>query len=195
MQKRNGFTLVEVIVTLAIAAIVLSIGVPSFQSYIQNSRQTTAVNELATALQLARNSAITQRTRVVLCKSNNTSVAAPTCRTGAGSGDWLQGWMIFTDPNNSGTLDGGETILRVHGAIDSNTNVSFAGNNNVTNRVSFNAQGIALGSNGTILYCDPRGNVFAKALVISVGGQIRQALDETGNDGIVDIQGTNISCV
>lgn len=195
MQKQNGFTLVEVIVTMAIAAVVLSIGVPSFQSYTQNSRQTTAINELATALQLARNSAITQRVRVTLCKSNDSSAATPTCQNGPGSGDWLQGWVIFTDLNNDSVLNAGDVLLRAHGAINNDASVSFVGNNNVANRVSFDAKGIALGFNGTILHCDSRGDTFAKALVISLGGQVRQARDEAGSDGIVDVNGANVICV
>jgi type IV fimbrial biogenesis protein FimT len=178
-------------VTLAIAAIVLSIGVPSFQAYIQNSRQTTDINELATALQLARNTAISRKVRVTICKSND----GANCRTGGGSGDWKQGWMLFTNPNNiTGTagLTAAEELLRVHGALGGDG--SFIGNNNVVNRVSFNAKGLALGSNGTITRCDSRGNTSAKALVISLGGQVRQAVDDSGN-GIVDVDGTGATDV
>lgn len=167
-------------VTLAIAAIVLSIGVPSFQTYIQNSRQSTDITELATALQLARNTAITQRTRVTLCKSND----GANCRSGGGSGDWKQGWMMFTDPDNDATLDVGETLLRVHGALDGDG--SFIGNNNVVNRVTFSAKGLAVGRNGHITRCDSRGATHAMALVIATGGQVRQAID-TNNNGIVDL--------
>lgn len=180
MKMQNGFSLIELMVTVAIAAIVLTIGVPSFQAYIQNSRQTTTLNELATALQLARNNAITRRVRVTLCKSSD----GANCPSGAGSGDWTQGWMMFTNPNNDNTLDAGETLLRVHGAIAGAS--SLIGNNNVVNKVSFDAKGIARSSNGTITHCDSRGATSAKALVISVGGHVRQAID-SDSDGIVDV--------
>ena len=188
MKMQNGFSLVEAIVTLAIAAIVLSIGVPSFQTYIQNSRMSTDITELATALQLARNTAVTQRTRVTLCKSSD----GATCPVGAGSGDWSQGWLMFTDPNDDGVLDAGETVLRVHEALSGDG--TFVGNNNVVNRVTFTAKGLALGRNGTIKRCDSRGATHAKAIVISTGGQIRQATDDVGSDGIVDVNGVNITC-
>lgn len=188
MKMQNGFSLIELMVTLAIAAIVLTIGVPSFQAYTQNNQQTITVNELATALQLARNNAISRRVRVTLCKSSD----GATCPSGAGSGDWTQGWLMFTDPNNNSTLDAGETQLRVHGAVTGTA--TLIGNNNVVNKVSFDAKGIALGSNGTITHCDSRGATSAKALVISIGGQVRQATDDSGN-GIVDVDGTGATDV
>jgi len=188
MNKQNGFSLIEVIVTMAIAAIVLSIGVPSFQSYTQNNRQTIAINELATALQLARNSAVSRRVDVTLCKSLN----GANCIVGAGSGDWSQGWMVFTNPNGidgtAGLTPGTEELLRVHGTMQSNA--TLIGNNNVVNQVTFSSQGLALGSNGTITYCDSRGNTASTALVISVGGQVRQA-EDTDGDGIVENGGGN----
>jgi len=184
MSKGNGFSLVEVIATMAIAAIVLSVGVPSFQSYIQNNRQTIVVNELATALRLARNSAISRRVPVTLCKSPN----GINCVIGADSGDWSQGWMMFTNPNGiDGTAglnpNAGEVLLRVHNTLQGNN--SLAGNNNVINRVTFSSQGLARGSNGTITHCDSRGNIAATALIVSVAGRVRQAEDADG-DGIVE---------
>jgi len=184
MSRKNGFSLVEVIVTMAIAAIVLTVGVPSFQSYTQNNRQTIALNELATALQLARNSAISRQVPVTLCKSPN----GANCVIGAGSGDWSQGWMIFTNPNGIDGIanldpDAGEELLRVHGALQGNA--TLIGNNNVVNQVTFSSQGLALGRNGTITHCDSRGNTAATALVISVGGQVRQA-EDSDDDGIVE---------
>jgi len=170
MCKRNGFSLIEVIVTLAIAAIVLSIAVPSFQSYTQNNRQTIAINELATALQLARSSAITHRMRAVVCKSSD----ATNCTA---DGTWTQGWIVFTDADNNNTLDAGENILRVHGAVQGN--VTISGNANTANLIAFNPQGILVSLNGRITYCDSRGNNYATALFISRAGRVR--FEDDGN--------------
>ncbi len=164
MSKGNGFSLIEVIVTLAIAAIVLSIGVPSFQSYIQNNRQTIAINELATALRFARNSAITHRIRTAMCKSSD----GANCTA---DGTWTQGWIVFTDTDNNNTLDAGENILRVHGPVQGNATIS--GNNNAADLIAFNPQGILATLNGRITYCDSRGNNYATALFISRGGRVR----------------------
>lgn len=191
MKIQNGFTLIEVIVTMAIAAIILTIGVPSFQTSIQNNRKTTSISELATALQLARNTAITRRVRVTLCKSPD----GINCVTGGGSGDWSQGWMMFTNPNNvaaTAGLSGVETLLRVHAALSSNT--TLIGSGPTVNRVSFKPQGLIDGNIGTITYCDSRGNTDAGALIISFAGQVRQAVD-SNNDGVVENgSGGPVSC-
>ncbi|MDT8385069.1 MAG: GspH/FimT family pseudopilin [Gammaproteobacteria bacterium] len=189
MNRQNGFTLIELAITLAIAAIVLAIAVPSYQTSVQNNRRTTAVNDLATALQLARSTAISRRVTTTVCKSSD----GATCPIGGGSGDWSQGWMVFTDANNNATLDAGETLLRVHSALAGTA--TFVGNNNVVNSVSFSPQGLARGSNGTIRHCDSRGAADASALVISVGGQVRHATDSPGDsDTIVDVEGVNVTC-
>jgi len=184
MNRQNGFSLIEAMVTMGIAAIVLSMGVPAFQSYSQNSRQTIAINELATALQLARNSAVARRQPVTLCKSPN----GINCVTGGASGDWSQGWMMFTNPNDidgtAGLTPGTEALLRVHGALQGNA--TLVGTGPVVHQITFMPQGrINNGFGGTITHCDSRGNTAATALVISIGGQVRQAKDTNG-DGIVE---------
>lgn len=193
MKRLKGFSLIELIVTLAIAAIVLSIAIPSYQSTVRNNQRTTAINELANALQLARSTAISRRVTVTVCKSNTITAATPTCRTGGSSGDWSQGWIIFTDADESLSINGTDTLLRVHDALPGN--ITFIGNTNVVNRVSFSPQGLARGSNGTITHCDSRGATDAGALVISVGGQVRHATDSPGDsDPIVDVEGVNVTC-
>jgi len=167
MKTQNGFSLIEIIVTLSIAAVLLSLGVPAFQSYTQNSRQTTVINELASALQLARNGAITRRARVTLCKSAN----GQDCVSDGAASDWTQGWMIFADSNSNNTRDSGEDILRVHGAVQGN--VTLSGGTAAANRVSFDPRGLLASGNGTITYCDSRGNSSASALVFSRAGQVR----------------------
>ncbi len=167
MSKGNGFSLVEVIATMAIAAIVLSVGVPSFQSYIQNNRQTTAINELATALQLARNSAVSRRVQVTVCKSPDGN----NCVVDGNTSDWTQGWIIFADTNNDNIRDADEDILRVHGPIQGN--VTISGGGNTSDSISFSPNGLLASLNGTITYCDSRGDNYASALVVSRTGRVR----------------------
>lgn len=167
MDSGKGFSLIEVMVTLAIAAIVLSVGVPSFQSFIQSNRQTTAINELATALQLARSTAVSRRVRVTVCKSPD----GLNCVIDGDSSDWSQGWIVFADPTNSNIRDDNEDILRVHGAVRGNATISGGGN--TADRVAFKPQGMLASLNGTITYCDSRGSSRATKLVINRGGQVR----------------------
>lgn len=91
MNKIRGFTLVELMVTIAVAAILLTVGVPSFRELIQNNRVTTSNNALITALQLARSEAVKRGRSITVCASTDgTSCAA--------SVDWTTGWIVTTDP-------------------------------------------------------------------------------------------------
>ena len=115
MSKQSGFTLIELMVTLALIAIVLMIGVPSFRSMVTNNRVVAQANELATSIQYARSEAIKRTTSVSICSSTNQTACD-------GGNAWATGWLVFTDANSNGALDGGDTILRVFdGSSTTNT--------------------------------------------------------------------------
>lgn len=80
-----GFTLIELMVTISVLAVLLGVGVPSFQATIQGNRITTTANDLVAALQLARSEAVRRGVNVTVCSSNNQS----TC-----SGAWTNGWVV-----------------------------------------------------------------------------------------------------
>jgi len=186
VQGNRGFTLVELMVTLAIAAIVMSVAVPSFATFIQNNRQTTNINGLVIALNFARAEATTRQQRVTVCKSADGAACAS-------SGDWSQGWIVFADPvDPKGSVDAGDNIVRVTGALTGVT--SFSGNVPVADSVSFKPQGLIDGIAGTITLCDSRGASHAAATIISLGGRIRLATD-SNNDGTVENgSGSNVTC-
>lgn len=89
MNRQRGFTLMELIITVAIAAIVLAVGVPSFQGMMRNNRAATQANEMIAALNLARSEAAKRGSRVSLCPSSS--------GTGCGGTDWSSGWIVFVD--------------------------------------------------------------------------------------------------
>jgi len=90
-----GVTLVELLVTLAVAAILTAAAVPSFQSMVQNNRAVTQVNEFVTAIHLARSEAVKRGNPVTVCASNNQRQ----CNAG---NSWTTGWLVFEDTNASG---------------------------------------------------------------------------------------------
>jgi type IV fimbrial biogenesis protein FimT len=112
MNRPLGFTLIELIVTVALAAILLTIGVPSFQEMMRNNRAATHTNEMLTALNFARSEAVKRGRDVLLCPSTD---PANWC---VGT-DWSGGWIVFADLNNNGAADAGE-ILRVWEALSGN---------------------------------------------------------------------------
>ncbi|BCX88542.1 type IV fimbrial biogenesis protein FimT [Methylomarinovum tepidoasis] len=169
-SRATGFTLIELMVTVAMAAIVLTVGVPSFQALVKNNRLTTAANELVGALNLARSEAIKRGVRVTVCKSAD----GASCAT---SGNWEQGWIVFTDEDNDAAYDSAsETLLRVQEAIEGQ--LTMTGNTNVADYISYVASGRSQLTGGgfqagTITICDDRSGNVGKDLVLSSTGKIR----------------------
>ena len=150
-NRPRGFTLIELLVTLAIVAIVAVIAAPSLQNFVLNNRIRSQAAALTTSLIFARSEAITRSTRVVVCP-NTTSRCSGT--------EWESGWVVFVDANNNAVLDGEETQLEVHVALDGNN--TLRGTTHVSAYVSFDYDGRAQKVNqdpqsGTFVLCDQRG--------------------------------------
>lgn len=133
MNRQVGFTLMELIVTVAIAAILLTIGVPSFQDTMRNNRAATHMNEMMTALNLARSEAAKLGKRVSLCPSTDQA----TCTGGT---DWTKGWIVFIDTAVADTSVTVGTVLRVWDSFAGNP--TFGGPANV--RYRFTGDAIAV---------------------------------------------------
>lgn len=145
-QFNHGFTLMELLVTMAVAAILLAIAVPNYQTFVLNSRMTGQSNDFLSALQLARSEAVKRGTRVSVCKSADSAA----CTAG---GTWAQGWIVFEDGGVQGTLDGADTLLRAFPALSGND--TLVGNASVVNFVSYQASGATAGTIGTVSLCPP----------------------------------------
>lgn len=137
MNRQKGFTLVEMVVVSSIVAILLAIGVPSY-TYVTNSyRISNEVNGLLGDLQFARAEAIKEGQPVTLCASRD----GFTCN--AGSLNWHQGWIVFSNPNGNATVDAGEAVLRVQRAFVGKTAPdTFIPNQNVST-ITYNREGFA----------------------------------------------------
>jgi type IV fimbrial biogenesis protein FimT len=172
-----GFTLIELMVGIALLAILLAIAAPNFQGMTASSRLTSASNELLGSLQLARAQAIRTGARVTVCRSTN----ATQCDTTAGVG-WERGWIVFQDANRVGfdaQVDTGETVLAHITALAGGTTIG--GNAAVANYVSFAADGRPrlMGGAvqaGTLRACNPGShatdNTRARDIVLSTTGQV-----------------------
>ena len=159
----SGFTVLEMLLVLAITAILLILGIPALQSYEMRQRMSAAINLLHTQLVLARNEAIRFNTQVVACPGGMKSG----CTEAA---DWSDGWIVFGDLNGDRRYQGTEGMLRVEPGLEQVVIRSSSGRTNLR----FYPNGSAPGSNSSITFCDARGPAYARKLVISNTGRIRR---------------------
>ncbi|MGI9329417.1 MAG: GspH/FimT family pseudopilin [Gammaproteobacteria bacterium] len=124
----EGVTLVELMITLAVLAVVLTIGIPAFGGFLQNNRMSAAANDVLSSLHLARSEALKRQVPVVVCASTTADAANPTCDGGAG---FDQGWVVFADTNNDAQVNGGDVVIAANGplhpAIGANSTWGTAG--------------------------------------------------------------------
>ncbi len=159
----KGFTLIELIVTISVVAILLTIAIPNFQTFVLNNRLTGQANDMLTALNYARSEAIKRGLPVSMCSST-------TGNTCAGSTDWSTGWIVFADPDNDGVFNAGDTLLRAGPAL---------GGNNTLNAglaaVTFDSGGFARASATTYRLCDSRPATFARNIQLAGSGRAKVA--------------------
>ncbi|MEE9346268.1 MAG: GspH/FimT family pseudopilin [Methylococcales bacterium] len=158
----HGFTLIELITTLSVAAIILTVGVPGFQTMVQNNRLTTDINRLITDLNLARMEAIKRGQDVTICKRNTAGTDCDDANT------WDLGWIVFSDPDRDGVVDAGEEIIRVTAELDTGISLTYG-----KDQVTYDSQGFSYGFAGSFVMSDARGSDYAKTRVISNAGRIR----------------------
>lgn len=147
MAQVQGFTLVELLVTLSVVAVLATIAAPGMQSLVETSRLKTATNEVLAGLAQTRSLAIKEGGRVSMCKSSTGSQ----CTT---SGNWEQGWIIFADPTRNSpwtnaNVDSGESVQLYTQAITGN--IVIKGNANVSQYASYSADGMSRQLNGAFL--------------------------------------------
>lgn len=171
-MKQSGATLLELMVVLAVAAILLAIGVPGFASLIHSSRLSGVTNELLSSLHLARSEAIKRNARTVMCPSaTGTSCSA--------SGGWHQGWMVFHDANNNASVDVGEAVILIRPPLPQGYEIK--GDSKVSKYISYAPSGgtkhiSGAFQAGTLTVCEQSTNpADARRIIISSTGRPRTA--------------------
>lgn len=155
--------MIELMITLVVITILLTVAVPSFQNFQKNNRRVTQINELVSGLNLARSEAT---------KSNATVAFCPSADGASCSGViYDNGWIVFlnTDSDTPPAVDGGETILRIH------TGTTAAGSSLRPTGITSGLNYVATGSpsaGGDITYCDDRGANEARSIIVSRVGLI-----------------------
>lgn len=170
-RPARGFSIIELVIAIAISAILLGLAVPSFINFLNSNRVTTQANELLASFQTARMEAIRRNARVIVCASNDADAALPTCAAGS---TW-NGWIVHSDANGDGVINADEVIkvnsLAAPIQADSSTNID--------SQVVFRPDGFARTAagallEGTVAICLPTTTPAenARDVVIDAGSRI-----------------------
>lgn len=145
----SGFTMIELMVTLSVMAIILALAAPSFRDFIINNRLTAQINDLVADISLARSEAASRGVQVALCASADLEFCSD-------SGDaWQTGRIVFIDTNSNGTRESTERILKKTESVGGSRTLVASGFPN-TYFVSFRPYGGLLpATGGSFKLCDP----------------------------------------
>lgn len=179
MQKvsstQRGFTLFELMATIALAAVIVGLAIPNMSTFSKNNRLTGASNDLLRSFQVARSEAIKRQRNVVVCASSSPTASNASCSYGA-----FSGWIVFQDTDNDMQHDAGEPYIEQHNVVDEEMTVA----NDNDGIQSYGPAGFANPSGAkvptrNIAIYDKRGNhqvdgnSTARAVVITQTGRVR----------------------
>ncbi|MES2634640.1 MAG: GspH/FimT family pseudopilin [Pseudomonadota bacterium] len=169
-SRHRGFTLAELLISIAISGVLLAVALPSLGSAMSSSRLNSASADFFSALLLARSEAIKRGANVTVCKSADGVVCSP-------SGGWEQGWVVFGDTNEDGLHDPAETVILRGAALDGK--VRLTGNLNVARYITFTAAGATQLTSGafqagTLTFCRESSTAGpARQIILSAAGRPR----------------------
>ena len=158
---QSGFTLIELMVTIAVLAVLLGLALPSFQGSLRSNRVATATNDMLASLALARSEAIRSTRGGGVCASND----GATC-----GGTWGDGWLVWGDTNGNEALDDGETVLRYSRGGETMTA------DGPDDPVTFDSRGRRRAAADQVLSLEPQsceGQELRRTLTINASGQVR----------------------
>jgi type IV fimbrial biogenesis protein FimT len=179
IRQSAGFTIIEVMVTLALLGAVLAIGLPNLREFLTRGQVSTITTEFASDASRARTEAISRNSCVTMCMSSNTSNAlsggTPTCAT-AGQ-NWQAGWILFANPSCSGTqnspVTNNSTLISVRQKGDSKFTLEQA-SGSALRRITFDSRGLAAGvsKNLSLIYNEDINSVHDRSICLSYAGRI-----------------------
>ncbi|MCX7545166.1 GspH/FimT family pseudopilin [Marinicella gelatinilytica] len=164
-HKPSGFTLIEMMIALAVITILTGYAVPNYQAFKHNKIMTTEINRLISSLHFARNQSIIYGSHVILCPS----VSLKECDADS---FWHKGWLVFKDDNQNRQLDNNEIILTTEQAMQESLKAVASV---YRQKIRYDRLGSSPGTNLSIRFCDLRGDDHAKTVIVNNVGRPRVA--------------------
>lgn len=167
MRKPQGFTLLELMVVMIVAAIILTLAVPSFRTLMMNSRLSNAVSDLSGALNYARNTALGRNAPIGMCPVSPPAAAgqAPgkTCLSSFGSATTGSAWMVFSG-------NGSAKVQLATYQVPAGEKISVTTTAQPT--ITFSGHGLS-NTSGLLTVCDARGDNYAQAVEVNAAGYVQ----------------------
>ncbi len=162
-SNQTGYTMLELLTTVAVAALLLSLGVPSLNSLVRSNRIVSDTNEFIATINMARAEALNNVLQVTVCKSRN----QVSCDASA---SWHDGWIVFVDNDEDEQRDTAapvETLLLVHEDLEGSNTLRSAA---FSNWIAFRPNGLAIGNAanaGVFSLCNDAGATYGRDISIS----------------------------
>ena len=163
-RSTQGFTLTELLVTLAIAGILAMIGAPAMGSLLARTQDANTEASIADSLRHARTAAVMDNARVLVCPSND----GVHCHAGD---DWQHGWIVARDADHDGQPDATAPIIATQSAMPAGIRMITSEGRS---RITFQPSGSAGGSNVTFTICHANARA-GKSVIVANSGRVRLA--------------------
>lgn len=186
-MRSSGFTLIELMITLFIMSILISIAVPSFSYLIKKNNVEALQSQLSSAVATARSEAASRNVLVSICKSSN-----GTGCDGTDAAAWPNGWIVFTNKDNDAVVDDEDEIIDVFESRGNSTLKSTEAADADENaiKLSFSSQGFLIGEEVIFTVCEPDNEAsYARGLYINKSGLIMKTTDTDDDEEVHNIPG------
>jgi type IV fimbrial biogenesis protein FimT len=171
-NSSRGFSLIQLMITVTIVAILTGLAIPSYKYITNATRIASEINGLLGDMQYARFAAIKAGRTVTICSSANPTAATPTCSV---STNWATGWIVFTDTGGTGQFVAGEGKLRIQQAFGG-TDTLVGTNSGITfNREGFPVTTVTAANIANVelrLHAAPINNQSTRCLKVGINGQV-----------------------
>lgn len=161
MPKGSGFTVIELIIAVAVVSILTAVAIPQFSNLASRTRLDSTVSDFSHSLALARSKAAYRNSKVAVIPAGAT---------------WNSGWTVYEDINSDGKLNQNETVFFQHGPVERSLQISEG--TTIAHYISYLPNGYTARKNNaylmdSLLFCAHGTNILSRKLIINYSGRVR----------------------